>query len=246
MPINKGLASFDDASQQKHKYESLGQQLLKQRRDALETQLESFQSALITFKQQYDKELSSNPQIRTQFNQICRSFGVDPLVASSSIHGSKMEEEEKYNQLALKIIEICKITKKLNGGIILVHDVMTLINTDTSFMNDLKVTITEKDVMKTLDRLQSLGNELQLLVIGNKNYVKSIAEDLNPDQNVILSTTDVIGYVTVKILRDNFQWTVIRCRSNLDDLVSNGMLWLDTQAEDGEKKYWIAASIGED
>ena len=243
MPVGRGLASFDSADRKKQEYRTLGRKLIEEQREQIKTQLQVFQNALITFRKQHAEELRSNPELWAKFNDICRSFGIDPLVISSLGIGTKAARQEKYNQLALRIIEICRLTKNFNGGILSVQDLLTLINCESWFTEDPEVKITEQDVLISLENLKALGDELQLMVIGSRNYIKSTTEEINADQGLILSAADVMGYVSVRILRDNFKWKRYRCESNLDDLVSNGILWIDDQSEDHERIYWITSWI---
>lgn len=238
---NRGISSFDNRSTEKTKYQSLGKQISQSQSEELSTQLQVFQNALLSFRKQYSKELEKNPQIRSEFSEICTSFGIDPLVMSSS--DVQVDQDEKYNQLAVRIIELCKLTKSINGGIVLVDDLLTLINNDSWLSADLRLQFTSDDILKALTRLKSLGDELQLLTIGHRKYIKSTAQEISADQTTILSTADLLGYVTVGLLRDNFTWKTVRCRTNLNDLVSQGVLWIDTQGKDRETKYWITSWI---
>ncbi len=243
MPVGRGLASFESSAHKKQQYQTLGRKLVEEQREQIKTQLQVFQNALITFRKQHAEELRSNPDLWSKFSEICRSFGIDPLVISSLGIGSKADRQEKYNQLALRIIDICRLTKSLNGGMLLVDDLLDLINCESWFTEDPEVKITEQDVLTSLDNLKALGDELQLITIGNKNYIKSTTEEINADQGLILSAADILGYVTVAILRDNFKWRTYRCKSNLEDLVSNGILWVDDQSQNHERRYWITSWI---
>ncbi|GME86603.1 unnamed protein product [Ambrosiozyma monospora] len=246
MSARKGLASFDDVTSHKQKFQNLGQKLVLQQREELKTQLQVFQNALISFKKQYNDEIIQNPEFRVEFSQICQSFGIDPLVVSSSMNGEASDEEEKINQLSLKIFDVCSVTKNLNGGIISIKDLIKLINKDTWFNEDLNLKIVEADVLKALDNLKVLGDELQIIKIGGKNYIKSVPQQLSNDQSLILSTSEMLGFVSIPMLHDNFNWKTVRCRTNLDELVANGLLWIDKKEGEREILYWSTSWINKE
>lgn len=242
MSGNKGIASLNSKALSQ-KYQKLGSTLTQSQKDHLQTQLQVFQAALISFKSEYAKEIIQNPDVRTSFAEICIAFGIDPLVVASSITGEQNNNVERTNQLCLKMIELCSLTRPINGGIISLEELLRLINSDTWVNNDLHLNFTHDDIVGALNHLKILGNELQLVRIGKHDYIKSIPQELNVDQNIILETADILGYVTTSLLRDNFGWKKVRCKSAIDELVTNGILWVDTQGEDKEIKYWIASWI---
>ncbi|ODV86945.1 hypothetical protein CANARDRAFT_27289 [[Candida] arabinofermentans NRRL YB-2248] len=245
----KGLASFENHSSQQTKFQNLGQQLLRSQHEELETQFQVFQNALTAFKEQYSAEIMENPKFRTEFSEICISFGVDPLIVSTDKNKSNTtsETDDKYNHLAMRIFEICQLTKSLNGGIIPIADMTRMINNEAGvdpMMSSLHNSIKEVDVQKAISNLKNIGGEIQMIKIGSSNYIKSIPQELNSDQSIILATCESIGHVSVNLLRDNFGWRKIRCKSNLEELVSNGLVWVDEFGN--EKLYWATSWINKE
>ncbi|KAH3661353.1 hypothetical protein OGAPHI_006760 [Ogataea philodendri] len=232
----KGLASFDNTEDQRSKFQNLGQAMLKQREEELKTQVQVFQNALVSFKEEHKNELMANSQLRTQFSQICESFGVDPLYMTAE---DDLDPQERNNRLAIRIYEICQATRDLYGGIISVDEIIKIIT--GAIQDGWQFRMDHKDVETAVESLSVLGGELKLVKIGSKSYVKSILQEFSADQTQILTAADAIGYVTVSLLRDNFNWKSARCKSNLDDLISIGLLWLDTQGP--EKAYWSTTWI---
>ncbi|KAG0681316.1 hypothetical protein C6P40_004805 [Pichia californica] len=241
MSSGRGISSLT-SKDLSEKYQKLGSSVLQSQKEHLLTQLQVFQAALIQFKNEYSSEIVQNQEVRTNFSEICIAFGIDPLVVASSIIGEKNSSTERTNQLCLKIIEICTQTRSINGGIISMQDLLDLINSDTWVNQDLHLAFQIKDITTALNHLKILGDELQIVTLGKKDYIKSIPQEISSDQQKILETSDIMGYVTITILKDNFKWKRIRCQSAIDELVSNGILWLDKQ--NGHAiKYWTTTWI---
>jgi ESCRT-II complex subunit VPS22 len=241
MSKKRGLESLNSKALAQ-KYQSLGNELINSQREHLKTQLQVFQNALISFKSEYASEIIQNEEARTCFAEICMAFGIDPLVVASSVIGEQNNNVERNNQLCIKMIELSAITRPINGGIISIQDLLRLINADTWVNHDLQITFTEKDILSSLDSLRIMGDELQLVTFGKHKYIKSIPQELNVDEKTILETADLLGYVSVSLLRDNFNWKKLRCKNSIDDLVANGILWVDIR-EKHEAKYWITSWI---
>ncbi|GME74071.1 unnamed protein product [[Candida] boidinii] len=241
-----GLASFDNVDETQKQFQEVGQYLLAQQYSQIETQLQVFQNALVQFSDSHSEEIRLNPKVRKEFSQICRSFGVDPLLLNNNNtsnsnnnrnNSGNENTEDKFYEISLKVIEICHQTKDTNGGLISVKEITKILNSSSSNTN-FNVKIEDSDILKSLELLHVLGDELQLIDVGSKKYIKSIPQNLNPDETVVLQTCDLIGYVTVNLLRDNFSWKYIRCKTVIEDMVSNGILWVDEQGEEGIQ-YWI-------
>ena len=45
----------------------------------------------------------------------------------------------------------------------------------------------------------------------------------------MVEAAQVLGYVSVRMLRDNLGWERARCKTVIDDLMAEGMLWVDKQ-----------------
>lgn len=138
--------------------------------------------------------------------------------------------------LCLKIMEYCRLSESVNGGIISIKEMVRHINSIGS-----SYSVTTADIESAINRLSVLGNELTLVKIGHRIYIKSTRQELSQDQTIVLDTADVLGYVSVKLLMDNFQWKRIRAVERLEDLVGKGVLWVDDDGE--ERKFWITSYI---
>lgn len=242
MNFGRGISSLN-SKDLNEKYQNLSSAVLKSQKDHLLTQLQVFQAALISFKTEYASEIIQNEEVRTNFAEICIAFGIDPLVVSSSITGEQNNNIERLNQLCVKMIDLCAQTRRINGGIISVSDLIDLINSDTWVNNDLHLNFTEKDIFQALDHLKVLSDELQLIKIGKRHYIKSVPQEINLDQKMIIEASDIMGYVTVSMLRDNFKWSKIRCQTAINELISNGILWVDQGGSGHRTKYWTTTWI---
>lgn len=60
--------------------------------------------------------------------------------------------------------------------------------------------------------------------------------ELSTDQAAVLEAVQVLGYVSASMLMANLRWTRARAQTVLEDLVGEGMLWVDKQS--AECEYW--------
>lgn len=222
-----GLAAFDD--NKIRQYSELGQSIVEKKTSELTTQLQLFKSILLNFLKEHNEELSKDITVRNEFIKICKSVGIDPLQIYDK-HDSKMNEF--YFELCVRIIEFSNSMKDINGGLLPVKDFLAKFK---------ELNITFKDVEVSLGLLSCLNDELKIIKIGSKHYIKNFNIELTTDQNKILETVNNIGYVSVSILRDNFGWKAYRSQEILNEMISNGYLWLDDN--DGELLYWDPAWI---
>ncbi len=76
-----------------------------------------------------------------------------------------------------------------------------------------------------------------------ERYIRSIPKELNPDQATVLQVAGQSGFVSVGMLKANLGWEDERSKSVLDELVVEGMVWVDDGGE--EREYWIPRGISD-
>lgn len=239
-----GLAAFDRSRITSAQYASHGSTLRSANAQALETQLSVFRSLLQQFAQTHAKDIRSDPSFRAQFARMCTAIGVDPLASSSnsSSGGSSSSVwaqllgrsvNDFYFELAVRVVEVCGATREENGGLIELRKVKERI---TRTRMEGAPEITEDDILRAVGTLKPLGTSYCIIKVGNKPYIRSVPKELNTDQSAVLEAVQLLGYVSVSMLMVNLKWARARAETALEDLVGEGMLWVDKQSPEWE--YW--------
>jgi ESCRT-II complex subunit VPS22 len=250
-----GIGAFDRSRLTSAHYASHGSSLRANNAQALETQLAVFRSLLQQFAQTHAKDIRSDPSFRAQFARMCTAIGVDPLASSSNSSGGGSTSiwaqllgktvNDFYFELAVRIVEVCSATRGENGGLIGLREVRERLSrgradstpsgsgSGSGSGND----ISEDDVRRAVETLKPLGGSYGIVRVGRKEYIRSVPRELSNDQVAAVEAAQVLGYVSVSMLRDNLGWERARCRTVIDDLVADGMLWVDKQTW-GEWEYW--------
>ncbi|PHH79961.1 hypothetical protein CDD83_3806 [Cordyceps sp. RAO-2017] len=166
-----------------------------------------------------------------------------------------------YFELAVRVVEVCGATRGENGGLIGLREVQERLSRGAVTSSPSSscpapapdrdqqqqqqqqleggnvVVISEDDVRRAVETLKPLGGSYGIVRVGRKEYIRSVPRELSSDQAAVIEAVQVLGYVSVSMLRDNLGWEGARCRTVIDDLVAQGMLWVDKQTR-GEWEYW--------
>jgi ESCRT-II complex subunit VPS22 len=253
-----GIGAFDRSRLTSAHYASHGSSLRATNAEALETQLSVFRTALQQFAQTHAKDIRSDPSFRAQFARMCTAIGVDPLSSSSSSSSSNSSSNSIWAQLlgktvndfyfglAVRIVEVCGATRATNGGLIGLKELRQRLGAgqQQSQQNDSNnaAEISDDDVRRAVETLSPLGGSYGIVTVGRKEYVRSVPRELSGDQAAVVEAAQALGYVSVGMLRDNLGWERARCKTVIDDLMAEGMLWVDKQTG-GEWEYWSPASM---
>ncbi|KAI8966770.1 ESCRT-2 complex [Daldinia sp. FL1419] len=238
-----GLAAFDRSRLTSAQFASHGNSLRSHDAQALETQLSVFRSLLQQFAQTHAKDIRSDPSFRAQFARMCAAIGVDPLASSSrgSSTGSSSlwaqllgrSVNDFYFELAVRVVEVCGATRGENGGLIGVKELRERLSRGRM---EGAPEIADDDVLRAVGTLKPLGSSYSVVRVGSKPYIRSVPKELNTDQSAVLEAAQVLGYVSVSMLMINLRWARARAQTAVDDLLGEGMLWVDKQADEWE--YW--------
>ncbi|KFH43935.1 Vacuolar-sorting protein-like protein [Hapsidospora chrysogenum ATCC 11550] len=242
-----GIGAFDRSRLTSAHFASHGSNLRATNTEALSTQLSVFRSLLQQFAQTHAKDIRSDPAFRAQFARMCTAIGVDPLASSAGGGGSDGggggglwaqllggSVNDFYFELAVRVVEVCSRTRGENGGLIGLRELTERVSRGRM---EGSAAISEDDVRRAVGTLKPLGGGYAVLRVGRREYVRSVPRELGTDQAAVVEAAQVLGYVSVGMLRDNLGWEGARCRTVIDDLVSRGMLWVDKQTG-GEWEYW--------
>ncbi len=92
------------------------------------------------------------------------------------------------------------------------------------------------DVLRAVGTLKPLGSSYSIIKVGSKPFIRSVPKELNTDQSAVLEAVQLLGYIDVSTLMVNLAWPQARAQTAVDDLVGEGMLWVDLH--NGATEYW--------
>lgn len=216
-----GLSAFDNGRIQQ--YTELGNSLIRQKSNELSSQLQLFKSILLNFLEEHNDELSDDLKLRDEYIRTCSLVGIDPL----QIYGKYHKMNEFYYELCVRIVEYGNRMKELNGG-------LTPVRQFLREFSDRNVTRRDLDVCVTM--MNPLNEDLAVVTIGGREYLKNFHLEITNDLNVVFEIANSLGFVTVRMLRDNLRWSKYKAEKVLDEMVSCGYLWVDFYK--GEIQYW--------
>lgn len=100
------------------------------------------------------------------------------------------------------------------------------------------------DILRAVKSLEPLGSGFSIISVGSKQYIRSVPKELNTDQATVLEAIQVLGFVSVSMLRLNLNWEKARAQTVVDDLLADGLVWLDAQGDENE--YWSPQNLLDD
>lgn len=220
-------------------YLRLGQLLTKKQSDELSTQLAVYQSALVNFARDHGQTIKNNPDFCRKFTQMCHLIGVDTLELLLFLDSSKKKSDNFYLGLAVRIVEICEETRDINGGLISLKELNSRLQDDASA----PISASEEEILKSLALLGEEGNGYEIMDINRKKWIRSTGSlgkgSISTNQKKVYELCEFTGgYVTHRLLKDNYGWDAVRLKTVIDEMILNGFLWIDNQGVKGERQFW--------
>lgn len=222
------------------KYQEMGVTLAKEQLEKLSQQFESFRDRLQDFAIKHKKDIKKNPNFRRAFQKMCANIGVDPLYSSTNFWTKMLGVGDIYYELAVQITEICMALNHRTGGMMEIDELYTRLLKTRNATSKSDADILQEDVIKAIEKMSILGNGIQLVKCHDTYIVHSLQSELNKDQNEIVKFGQVNeGHVTVKELMEKLDWSRNRTEKALNDLMMDGLIWLDKPGPTEEDIYWF-------
>lgn len=224
--------SYDRAA-----YSRVGKSLVQKHQQHLDTQLEVLRQALVNFATEHAGEIAASPEFTAKFTQMCVLAGLDPLKLML------LRRPSPLLAIAVRLMEFCEQTIHINGGLIAVSDLASQL-----LDQEIGLTVTEADITKAVELLQSLGPGYSLITINQQRWLKysSATDDMLSDQHKLLELCQFMGgYVTYRLLRDNYGWELDRCRRVVDEMILQALLWIDYGPPNSQELlFWVPSHLG--
>ncbi|KAJ1533457.1 ESCRT-II subunit protein snf8, partial [Nowakowskiella sp. JEL0078] len=159
---------------------------------------------------------------------MCATIGVDPLASNKGFWSEVMGFGDFYYELGVQIAQVCISTREQNGGLI---ELMELKRKIELMRGKNAQEISEYDIIRSIGSMKPLGNGFDVLVVGDRKIVQSVPRELNLDFSTVLVLVKDTGSVIEDDLIQKLGWEKSRASRVLDNLVKEGIFWIDTQSE---------------
>eukprot|EP00842_Homolaphlyctis_polyrhiza_P005784 jgi/Hompol1/6206/HPOL_004876-RA len=229
-----GIHGLQQQQRTKDEFQRAGEALASQQLAQMQTLLATFKSNLETFAANHKNEIKRDPTFRMHFQRMCSNVGVDPLASTKGFWSDILGFGDFYYELAVQIAEVCLATRDRNGGLI---DLLDLKLQVERMRGRNAQPISEDDLIRSIKTLKPLGNGFDVISVGNRTMVQSVPRELNIDFSTAIKLAESKGYIHVDMLKDELAWEHERANKVLENLVRDGVCWVDTQTY--PHAYWV-------
>lgn len=235
-----GLGAIQKQQNTEAKFKEKSEAITKEQIDKLTDQMNAFKSHLEKFATKHKKAIKKNPEFRRQFQVMCATVGVDPLQSSNNFWTRLLGVGDFYYELAVQVIEVCMATSHQNGGLIAIEDLLRRVKLSRCTARKKDEDITTDDILRSINKLNVLGNGLKVLK-SNKSYIiQSVPKELSMDHTDVLRlASSNRGFTNKSIIRSELGWEENRIVKVIYDMIMEGLIWVDNQAESNAPHYWF-------
>ena len=145
-------------------------------------------------------------------------------------------------ELSTRLVELCRSTRPLNGGLLGVTEARTAISKGKGIGGEMP-TLTNTDILSAVSFLAPLGPGFSIVTVGRKDYIRSVPQELSQDASEMLALVQVFeGHLSGSKVVEVLGWERARAETVLEGLVGESVLWVDDQ--ELEREYWSPAWMG--
>lgn len=240
-----GIGALQKDKQKLELFQQKGTSLAKEELEKLTAQMSEFKSNLERFAKNHKSDIKKNGEFRRHFQQMCAVAGVDPLRSSSNFWVKLLGVGDYFYELAIQIVEVFLSTNHRNGGIMSIEELQSRVIASRNVSKNANLrsteTITTEDILEAIKKLKVLGSNIKEIPTRNNSYViHATPAELNSSHIDITQVAHSSkGHVSKPMLREKLNWSDERIEKSLDELIMEGMVWVDNQGPGGEILYWF-------
>ncbi|CDY29270.1 BnaC01g19220D [Brassica napus] len=151
--------------------------------DMMKEQLATFKSQLEEFARKHKNDIRKNPAFRAQFHEMCAKVGVDPLASNKGFWAELLGIGDFYYELGVQIIEVCMLTRSLNGGLISLQELCNHLRQRRKKDSE---AVNEDDCLRAISKLKVVeAGKPDRCIRHNKSEVKEIDEYIKTNTRTI-------------------------------------------------------------
>lgn len=227
-----GVGAIQKQKLEADKFRDKGTQLQDSQFEQMTRQVQVLKDNLEEFTEKYKSEIKKNPTFRRQFTEMCAAIGVDPLSSSKGVW-SVLGMGDFYFELSIQIVEICLASAESTGGMMELTEVKERLS--KSRRQKKQQEITTEDVLLATKKLKVFGNSFQVHQLGKNRYmIQSIPGELSLQETkaMTVAASQESGSITKSLLMKELGWNEIRTQQAIDKLISEGLVWVDSQCDE--------------
>lgn len=242
------MSAIDASKRHDAKFQEKSNELAENQLAKLSEQMEVFRQYLQTFATKHRKAIRKDPEFRRQFQQMCAAVGVDPLQSSSNFWTKLLGVGDFYYELAIQIVEVCMATSHRTGGFIQLSELVKRVKASRNVAkirsNSSSDEIEEQDVLKAIEKLSVLGGGIRAIKSNDTYIIQSVPSELSMDSTVVMQQAQKNGgHVDINSLVRTLNWTQQRTEKILNEMVREGVVWLDKQAPGNNVWFWFPGLV---
>ncbi|MHA1947063.1 MAG: hypothetical protein ACXAC6_00040 [Candidatus Hodarchaeales archaeon] len=217
-----GLRRIEEKITQEAALKVKGSQLALKNLEEMSNQVQKLHKELQRLENHYKSDIKKNPDLAQKVMKLREELGL-PLAIGIFDVGDKpslkdrLQGKDEYaNYLALRILEVGKLSRSRSGGILSVSDLILKLNDENK-----GIVVSISDVNDALKLLVSNGLIHQVRKLVGMKIIEFLDPQLSQDNQTILEiAAQTNGQLTLTELVQKTSWSIERIERGLNSLIS--------------------------
>ncbi len=216
-----GLRRIEEKITQEAALKVKGSQLALKNLEEMSNQVQKLHKELQRLESRYKSDIKKNPDLAQKVMKLREELGLPLAIGifdvgdKPSIKDRLQGKDEYTNYLALRILEIGKLSRARSGGILSVSDLILNLNDENK-----GIVVSISDVNDALKLLVSNGLIHKVRKLVGMKIIEFLDPQLSQDNQTILEiAAQTNGQITLTELVQKTSWSIERIERGLNSLI---------------------------